>query len=147
MTNVKTTLTSDQLSSVREDVFSGILTGDILFNKDTNDHKALHRYVNGMVDNHFRKAKELNGGVRYVPTNSGKGQRDLQLSSLKRLIKQYSEGSDEFNSVTGAIATRELELTQEKKVAAATRKREDAIGNIDMSVLPEDLQEALTQGD
>ncbi len=145
-TNVKSALTTEQLSAVRETVFTGILNGDILFNKETGDHKILHRYVNGMIDNHFRKAKELNGGAKYLPTNPGKGRRDPQLSALRKLVKQYSEGTAEFVRVSSAISTREVELTEERKVTAAARKRENVLNSIDTSVLPEDLRETLAQG-
>lgn len=145
-TNVKGLLNTDQLTEVRENIFNGILNGEILFNKDTSDSKVLSRYVNGMIDNHFRKAKELNGGLKYTPANPGKGRRDPQLSALRKLIKQYSEGSDEFVKVSGAIVTRETELTEERKTIATARKRENVLNSIDTSVLPEDLQETLAQG-
>ena len=144
--NAKSLLSSDQLDEVRETVLTGIVNGDILFNKDISDNKVLRRYVNGMIDNHFRKAKELNGGVKYTPASPGKGRRDPQLSALRKLVTQYAEGTDEFVRVTGAIETRETELVEERKIAAATRKREVALSNIDTSILPADLQESLAQG-
>lgn len=145
-TQVKDALSSDQLEEIRNNVFNGIINGDIQFNKDTSDEKALRRYVNGMIDNHFRKAKELNGGNKYVPTNPGKGRRDPQLSALRKLVKNYSEGTEEFIKVTAAIETREQELAEERKLAAAAKKKEDVLSSIDTSVLPEDLQETLAQG-
>jgi hypothetical protein len=145
-TQAKESLSSEQLNEVRESVLNGILNGEIQFNGDTGDSKSLSRYVNGMIDNHFRKAKELNGGIKYTPANPGKGRRDPQLSALKKLAKNYSEGTDEFVRVTSAIQSREQELSEERKISAASRKRDSVLSSIDTSVLPEDLQETLAQG-
>ena len=145
-TQVKSTLTNEQLEEVRSTVFSGIVGGEIQYNGDTSDEKTLRRYVNGMIDNHFRKAKELNGGNKYAPANPGRGRRDPQLTSLKKLIKNYSEGTDEFTKVMSAIQLRETQLLEERKASAVARKRSEVLNNIDTSVLPEDLQATLAQG-
>ena len=142
-TNAKEALSSEQLNEVRETLFNGILNGTVLFNGNTGDQKVLSRYVSGMIDNHFRKAKELNGGVKYSPSNPGKSRRDPQLSALKKLINSYSEGSEEFERVSGAIQSRESELIEERKSVTASKKRENVLSSIDTSVLPEDLQETL----
>ncbi len=63
----KSLLSDDDLETVRKSVLDGILAGSVEFGKETSDQKAVQRYVNGMVDNHLRKAKELNGGTKYVP--------------------------------------------------------------------------------
>jgi len=138
-TLVKENITSEQLADVRHSVFTGILNGDISFNKDISDHKALGRYVNGMIDNHFRKAKELNGGNKYLPTNPGRGSRDPQLSALRKLIKSYGDGSPEFEKISTAISTRQEELTVERKAAADMRKKQSIVESIDTSVLPDEL--------
>lgn len=145
-TVAKELLTAEQLEEVRTTVFNGILNGDIQFNGDTSDSKTLRRYVNGMIDNHFRKAKELNGGVKYTPANPGKGRRDPQLSALKQLIKKYDEGTDEFTRVMSAIQVREGELVEERKANTISRKQDALLSGIDTSVLPEDLQQTLAQG-
>jgi hypothetical protein len=41
------------------------------YKKPTADATVVRRYVNGMVDNHLRKAKELNGGTKYTIQNPG----------------------------------------------------------------------------
>jgi hypothetical protein len=69
-----------------------------------------------MVDNHLRKAKELNGGVRYSPQQpiTGRGKRDPQLVNLKRLKNNYSSKSPEYHKVQEAIAIRETELATDR---------------------------------
>ena len=139
VTLVGDTLTSDQLAAVRDEVLNGVLDGTIKYNGETSDIKIVKRYLNGMIQNHFRKAKELNGGIKYTPTNSGTGRRDSTLLNLKKLLKNYDEGSDKFEQVLIAISNREVELTEERKAAALTRKQDKITASIDTSVLPAEL--------
>lgn len=145
-TVVKDVLSASELETVRNQIFDGIKNGNIQYNGETSDDKKLRRYVNGMIQNHFRKAKELNGGSKYKPANPGTGRRDPQLSNLKKLLKQYDENSPEFQKVTEAIATREAEISEEKKAAAAARKQEKLASSIDTSVLPPELANAIEAG-
>lgn len=138
-TVVKSVITADQLSQVRDQVFNGIKAGNVSYNGDTTDEKALRRYVNGMVQNHFRKAKELNGGNKYTPSSTGTSRKDPQLSNLKKLLKTYEEDSDEYQKILDAISTREAELAEEKKAAAEERKQQKLMDSIDTSVLPDEL--------
>lgn len=138
-TVVKNVVTADQLAQVRQQVFDGIKNGSISYNGDTTNDQALRRYVNGMIQNHFRKAKELNGGNKYVPTSTGTSRRDPQLSNLKKLLKTYEEGSDEHQKILDAISNREEELAEERKAAAEQRKQQKIIDSIDTSALPEEL--------
>jgi hypothetical protein len=141
-TPVKDIITQDQLNKVRDDVFSNIKNGNVSYNGDTSDDKALRRYVNGMVQNHFRKAKELNGGEKYAPTGGG-AKRDAQLSELKKLLDTYSAGSEEYDKIQQAISNREAELQEERKAAAEQRKQQKIINGIDRSSLPDDLAQAI----
>ena len=138
-TLVKSVITPDQLAQVRQTVFDGIKNGSIAYNGDTSNDKALSRYVNGMIQNHFRKAKELNGTNKYVPANPGSGRRDEQLAQLKKLLKTYPDGSEEQAKVLTAISNRENELAEERKAAAAARKQQKIIDSIDTSALPSEL--------
>ncbi len=142
-TNVKETLTEDQLTELRETIFKGVKSGDITYNKDLADDKAVRRYVNGMIDNHLRKAKELNGGTKYIVKNAGSHSRDPQISALKKLAKNYESGSAEQAKVLSAISNRESQLSAERQQAATAKKRETAMKNIDTTVLPPELQAAL----
>lgn len=140
-TNVKEIITPEQLTQLRETILKGIQAGTIAYNKDASDEKAVRRYVNGMIDNHFRKAKELNGGTKYAvqTSGSGRGARDPQLSALRKLAKNYESGSAEQQKVLTAINSRETQLAAERQAAAAARKRESTLKNIDTSVLSPEL--------
>ena len=109
VTKVKEILTSEQLSEIRSIVLDGILNGHVVYSKPTTDADAARRYVNGMVDNHLRKSKELNGGDTYKPTKSG-AKRDTALLNLNRLLTTYTEGTEEYVEVQDAITSRQREL-------------------------------------
>lgn len=100
--NAREILSSDELAEVKNIVANGVLDGSVSFSKDSSDEKAVRRYVAGLVDNHLRKAKELNGGVKYSAATT-RGPRTAKADAAP---------------------------------VASTRKT----NNIDMSVLPSDLQ-------
>ena len=129
------------MADLRETIATGIGSGAIAFSGDTADMKGVRRYVNGMIDNHFRKAKELNGGSKYAAKNTSgaRGSRDPQLSALRKLAKSYKPGSAELTRIQGAIAAREAQLTQERNSAKAEQKRATTLKNIDTSVLSPEL--------
>lgn len=143
-TVVRDSITSEQLDEVREIVFNGIAHGTVSYGKDISDTKAVRRYVNGMIDNHFRKATELNGGNKYVaPASSARGARDGQLSTLKKLLKTFEEGTEQHNQVLAAIESRTAFLATERASAKAVRARASKASEIDMSVLPPELQDLI----
>lgn len=136
----KDQLTPDQFSTLKANIVSGIVDGSISFNKDVTDEKEVSRYVSGMVSNHFRKAKELNGGNSYAPQSTGRGSRDTQLSELNKLLGTYEEGSDEFNQIVSAIDSRKAELQAEKVAASAAKKRQKELASLNTDVLPESVK-------
>ncbi len=146
-TVVKDAITQEQLTELRERVLQGITGGTIAFNGDASDLQAVRRYVNGMIQNHFRKAKELNGGGKYQPANPGSGRRDPQLSNLKKLLKQYESNGDQEKAgkVLAAIEARNTELEALRKASAADRRRSKAAEGIDTSVLPAELSGIVNQ--
>lgn len=137
---VKGQLTADQLSTIKSNVVDGIVGGAIAFNKDTTDSKEISRYVSGMVSNHFRKSKELNGGNSYTPQSTGRGSRDSQISELNKLLKTFPEGSDEYNQVVTAIGSRKTELASLKAESAKEKRKQKELASIDTSALPAHLQ-------
>lgn len=137
----KDQLTASQISTLKDNVVAGIIAGAVSFNKDTTDEKEIGRYVSGMVSNHFRKAKELNGGDSYAPQSTGRGSRDSQISELNKLLKTFEEGSDEFNQVAEAIAARKAELSVEKSEQSKEKKKQKELSSINTDVLPEGLRE------
>lgn len=146
-TNVKETISGEQLTQLRDTIFTGIQAGDIAYNKDIDDEKTVRRYVNGMIDNHFRKAKELNGGAAYAAktSNGSRGIRDPQLAALRKLSKNYESGSQEQSKVLSAINSRESQLTQERLQNQASKKREAQLKNIDVIGLPPELADILNK--
>jgi hypothetical protein len=137
-------LSDDQLDTIKSNIFKGILNGSIDFGKEVTDEKELSRYVSGMVSNYLRKAKELNGGSTYVPQSTGRGSRDPQVSELNKLLKTYTEGSDEYSQIAFAIEARKTELASEKTVVVKEKKRVKEFEAINMDVLPESLKSLAT---
>jgi hypothetical protein len=92
--NARELLSADEVTAVKNTVANGILSGSVSYSKDISDEKAVRRYVAGLVDNHLRKAKELNGGMKYsavttrgprankATKTSGKSNSDIDMSAL-----------------------------------------------------------------
>lgn len=140
-TDVATVLTKQEKIQVRETVFNNILNGAIKYSKSTKDIDSVRRYVNGMVDNHIRKAKELNGNVIYQSKNpgSGRGRRDPQLTALASLLKQYSPGTSEYQDIQKTITCREQELSDQRTEARTKQRVEAKAKSIDFDALPAEL--------
>ena len=137
----KDQLTDDQLKTIKANITAGIVNGTIDFKKETTDEKEISRYVSGMVSNHLRKAKELNGGGTYVPQSTGRGSRDPQISELNKLLKTYDENSNEYSQIMTAIEERKNELVAERASAAKERRKAKELDSIDMDALPEGLKD------
>lgn len=137
-------LTDDQLKIVKANIVSGIVAGSVDFKKETTDEKEIARYVSGMVSNHLRKSKDLNGGNAYAPQSTGRGSRDPQISELNKLAKTYTEGTEEFDQIMSAIESRKVELNAERTSAAKERKKVKELSSINMDVLPEGLKDLAT---
>ena len=133
VTKVKDVLTSEQLNDIRKSVLDGILNGDVAYNKPTIDTDTVRRYVNGMVDNHLRKSKELNGGKTYKPTKTGV-KRDTALLNLNRLLSTYTAGTQEHEEVKEAITARQKEL---KTVQSS--KKKISKNAVDTNIIPAEL--------
>ena len=131
-------LTKEQRTQVNTKVYNGIVNGEIAYNKDITDTTTVKRYVSGMVSNHIRKAKELNGGTPYAPATKGRGTRDSELSALNTLLSKYDEGTTEYNDVMTHINQRKVEISSERS-AKRTAK------TLDVSFLPQDLQDLASE--
>lgn len=145
----KEQLTADQVSTIKSNIIDGIINGLIAYNKDIADEKDVSRYVSGMISNHFRKAKELNGGSSYAPQSSGRGARDEQLSELNKLLGTYQEGTEEYGQIVTAINSRKQELVAEKAAVASEKKRAKELASLNTDVLPDSvkgLAESLVSG-
>lgn len=145
----KDQLTSEQFSTIKTNIVNGIVNGSISYSKDLGDDKEIVRYVSGMISNHFRKAKELNGGNSYAPQSTGRGSRDSQLSELSKLLGTYTEGTEEFNQIVSAIDSRKSELATEKASFVAEKKRKKELASLNTEALPDSvkgLAESLVSG-
>lgn len=131
-------ITPEQKAEVREIVFNGILNGDVAFKGSLEDEALVRRYVSGMVDNHFRKSRLLNGGSVYKPSATGT-KRDPQLKELNKLLKTLTPGSEDFVKVQEHIETRTSQLAEERAAKFIANSR----AQIDTSVLPSHLTEML----
>jgi hypothetical protein len=133
-------LSDAQLADVKSFVVAAILSGSVEYSKDFSDDKEVAKYVSGMVSNHLRKAKELNGGSVYVPQSTGRGSRDETISELNKLLKTYAEGTEEYNQILDAISTRKSELSAEKAIISKEKKKAKELSSINMEALPESLK-------
>jgi len=133
-TAVTDVLTKDEVNEIKKLVFDGIATGNVIYNKEFSEVET-KKYVSGMVSNHFRKAKELNGGSSYKPTISRKVKSDDTLTTLNIMLNKCVDGTDEHAKVVEAINTRKGEI------AAAKNKN---TYDIDVTVLPDDLKAVIS---
>lgn len=133
-------LSDDQLSLVKSYVVNQITSGFVEYSKDVSDSKEVSKYVSGMVSNHLRKAKELNGGETYIPQSTGRGSRDAQISELNKLLKTYAEGTEEYNQILDAITSRKNEITAEKAESLKEKRKQKELSSINMDALPESLK-------
>ena len=136
----KDQLTKAQIDTIKANIVSGILNGTISYGLPTENTNDVSSYVSGLISNHFRKSKELNGGSTYVPQSTGKGSRDDQISELNKLLKTFKEGSEEYNQVLSAIAERKEELASLKQVQVKANKKHKELSSINTDILPESLR-------
>lgn len=134
-TVVAEVLTKEQKIEVRALVAESILNGTVACNKDLDDPKAIGKYVNSMVDNHIRKAKNLNGNNTYAPAKKGT-RRDEKLKELTKLRSQFEAGTPQYAEIQGHILSRNAELDKIR----AEKKSSAAIGTINAEVLPPHLR-------
>ena len=130
-------LTKEERDNVVQIVTSGILSGKVDFTasakaKYDTDAKV-KGYVGGMVSNHLRKDKRLNGGAKFEVKNPGSrsGAGDDQLKALKALRSTLSD-ADAITEIDAAIFSRTAELNS-AKVAKKVK-------TINLDALPEALR-------
>ena len=132
----KELLTSNQIYTIRDNIIKDIVAGKVGYSGPTNNTAELNRYVYGMICNHLKKAKELNGGLTYKPNSSSKQSTlpvkdDDQMKELSKLLKVYREGSD--------LHTEVLRLIEAKKASLKTDKTQKTNG-IDVQIVPEEFK-------
>jgi hypothetical protein len=115
-------------------LIDGFNNGEIEIS-DTFDKTKLTTYVSGLINNHIRKDKRLNGNVKYEAKNPGSraGQSDPQIAALRQLLKQLPTGHSKRGEVQAAL---------EARLAAIKAKTNKQVV-IDANALPEALRSLL----
>jgi hypothetical protein len=69
-------------------VKKGFESGNVSLSTEMTGEKLV-KYIPGLVSNHLRKDKRLNGGKQYEPTESGKftGNSNPQIREMRKLVK------------------------------------------------------------
>lgn len=126
------TLTSEQAKQVREVLFEGFKNGSIQLSdeKRAEGADAIWKYIPGLINNHMRKDKRLNGNTKYTPKNPGSraGSGDPQIVNLKKLLSTFTPGTEAHTEVLGYIEARQAELQATKQAVS-----------VDFSALPPEL--------
>lgn len=133
---IKSYITDQQADEVIDAVTQSIKDGEtdmsVLAREKHNDDKKLRKYVSGMVDNWFRKGKDLNGGVKYEAKNPGSraGSANPEIKVSKQLLtKLIAEGRSEDAAAVQEYIDAELAKLAEAKAPT-----------IDADKLPEQLR-------
>ena len=137
---VKELLTKSQIIEVRANVVAEIMAGNIAYSLDISDEAGMATYVAGLVSNHIRKAKELNGGQSYRPETTNAGKNDERLRELSKLLKTVEKESDDYKQISFAILERKTELGVTVSTPRPRKKKEAKEIVIDINALPESLR-------
>jgi hypothetical protein len=127
-------LTKDQRATVIDVVTAAIMNGSVDFSAEAklkHDTPAkVKTYTTGMVSNHLRKDKRLNGGTKYEIKKPGSraGSGDAALKAMKTLRDTLTDEA-QIAAVDEAIEKRTAELATAKKKV-----------EIDVELLPESLR-------
>lgn len=127
-------LTRDEKQEVAERIVAGMRAGEVELSERAQEKyhtdAKLKSYVLGMINNHLRKDRRLNGGVTYAPKNPGSraGSGDPVVRELKKLLKVV--GDEERQLVQDEIDKRLSEIRAEKAKTV----------EIDTELLPESLR-------
>lgn len=136
--SAKSVVTPDDKKLIISMVTQGILNGSVAFSDEARakhtTEAQVRSYVSGMVDNHFRKDKRLNGNTKYEIKNPGSrtGSQDDVIKNLRALKSQTTDEKAIFE-IDQAIASRVAELKAAKPKAAKKV-------TIDADKIPESLR-------
>jgi hypothetical protein len=111
-----------------ETVFNGLVDGTCPYGKITPDMtleakvKEAKAYASPVVKNYIKKDKDLNGGVKYTPTNPRGPRKSKELIELSNLLEsliglpQTEETAKMIKDTESFINTLEKKTTKEKSV-------------------------------
>lgn len=124
----KCEISKEQRAQVALILHEGFMAGNIEYSKDVESN-AVRKYIPGLINNHLRKDKRLNGNVKYTAKNPGSraGSGDAQLKNMKLLLSTLTVESERAE-VQACIDERIAVLATEKQTAT-----------VDFSALPADL--------
>jgi hypothetical protein len=130
-------LTDEQKAMVRMSLLEGFRQGKIDFNGDFNSEEEKYQksYVSGLLNNHLRKDKRLNGGVKYEAKNPGSrtGQGDATLKAMRALLQTPGITDEDKAEINAEI---EAHLAKIQATKAPT---------INWDALPESLKSKFTK--
>lgn len=109
-------LTKEQKAQVRLVLYEGFINGRISLAREPYATEAeWMSYISGLIDNHMRKDKRLNGGVKYETKNPGSRAHhsDDQLKALFGLYQVATTEQDK-TEIMGYISARKAELNKAK---------------------------------
>lgn len=120
------------INEIQAILMQGFLSGQIELSSESKRNESyLTKYIPGLVNNHVRKDKRLNGGTEYVAKNPGsrQGAGDAQLKALRQLLTMVPDADKP--EIEAAIKARQAELAPKTE--------------IDLSALPEFLRNKYSQ--
>lgn len=103
------------INEIKMVLIEGFLSGSIQLSDESKRNVAwLNAYIPGLVNNHVRKDKRLNGGTVYMAKNPGSrggGSADPQIKAMRALLSsgQVSDPAD-IAEIEAAISARQAEL-------------------------------------
>jgi hypothetical protein len=134
--------TKEQKQTIYAIVTEGLVNGEVTLSdnakvKYDTEEKIRKEYVPGLTNNWLNKDPNLNGGVKYQAKNPGSraGSGDKVVKALKTLRSTYASDSAEYKAITVKVDARVETLRAEKA--------KSSIEEVDMSLIPDDLKEAL----
>ena len=130
-------ITDQQKEYIVEAVAASIWEGDTELSPEArakyNTPKLVRSYTVGLVNNWFRKHKELNGGGTYVPKNPGSRISDPQLKEMRALRKRLIDRNARPEDIARADAAIERKL---KELGAKEVE-------INLDLLPDELKDLI----
>jgi len=133
---ILTYIQDSEREEIARRVCTGIRNGEI-YVKDSkrqkySTDKELRKYVIGMINNWFKKSKELNGGVDHKAIHSGSRSfpSDPVIREMRKLRSQLNEAGD-----TDSVATIDEQI--ELRIEELKSKKQI---KVDVSMIPENLK-------
>lgn len=113
--------TNTWTESQKENVYSTLMAmfkaGQWQKSKGGTDDAEVMKYIPGLVNNHVRKDKRLNGGVEYVAKNPGSrsGSGDESIKAMRTLLSMSTD-PEAKKQIQAAIDERQLLLKPKTEI-------------------------------